>query len=74
MMTIMYTLRIEDFEDVSVTADALVPKLHRIRGGLILAGCLSLVAPYLTGAGPSHPDQFLLGMSPLGLCLIVAGL
>ena len=72
-MTIKYSYRIEDFEDVSVTADRLIPRLHRIRFASIIAGSLLLVSPFLAGGGITHPDQFLLGMGPFAVCFLLWG-
>jgi hypothetical protein len=73
-MNIRYSFKIEDFEEISEVADKLSPRRRRIRFALVFTGVLLLVAPFLTGSGPSHPDQFLLGMGPLAICLIVWGL
>jgi YcxB-like protein len=72
-MQVHYSYLIEDFEDICVTADRLVPRSHRIRFASVIAGCLLLVAPFLTSAGITHPDRFLLGMSPFGFCLLACG-
>ena len=73
-MQVHHSYRIEDFEDICVTADRLVPRLHRIRFASVIARCLLIGAPFLTGAGVTHPDRVLLGMSPFGFCFLVCGL
>ncbi len=40
----------------------------------VVAGALLLCSPFLAGYSVSHPDQFLLGMSPFALCLMLWGL
>jgi len=32
-----------------------------------------MIAPFVTGGGITHPDQFLLGMGPFALCFFVWG-
>lgn len=59
-MDVQYSYRIEDFEEV---ADKLVPRRHAVRFGLVCAGVLLLIAPFLVGPSLLHPDPFLLGMS-----------
>ena len=72
-MKIRYRYRIEDFEDICVTAERLVPRVRRMRLASIVLGCVLSVAPFLTSAGLWPPDSFLLGMEPMALCLIVCG-
>src|SRR5258708_5032682 len=73
-MDIRYSYKIEDFEEIAEVADKLAPRRHAIRFGLVCVGALLLIAPFLTGGGPSHPDPFLLGMSPFGVCMILCGI
>jgi len=70
-MDIRYSYKIEDFEEIVEVADKLAPRRHAIRFGLVCVGVLLLIAPFITSSGPLHPDLFLLGMSPFGVCMIL---
>jgi len=71
---VRYTFKIEDFVEICEVADKLRPRSRQIRfGAKCLAGIL-LVTPFLTTSGPSHPDQFLLGMSSSAFFLLMWGL
>jgi hypothetical protein len=73
-MDIRYSYKIEDFEEIVEVADKLAPRRHVIRFGLVCVGGLLLIAPFLADRGPSHPDPFLLGLSPYGISMIVCGI
>ena len=73
-MKIRYTFRIEDFEDLCVTAERLTPHVRRIKFAAVMAGWLLSVAPFLAAPGLWPPDKFLLGMEPMALCLVACGL
>jgi len=71
---VRYWFKIEDFVEVLEVADKPSPRPRRIRFGAKFVACLLLVAPFLTSSGPSHPDQFLLGMSATAIFLLGWGL
>jgi len=73
-MDIRYSHRIEDFEEAAGVADKLVPRRRAIRFGLVCAGVLLLVAPFLASPGLVHPDPFLLGLSVFSIAMIACGL
>src|ERR1700724_3747683 len=72
-MDIRYSYKIKNFEEIAEAADKLAPRRHAIRFALVCVGMLLLIAPFLTSSGPSHPNPFLLGMSPFGVCVILCG-
>lgn len=74
IVKIRYTFRIEDFEDLCVTAERLTPHVRRIKFAAVMAGWLLSVAPFLAAPGLWPPDKFLLGMEPMALCLVACGL
>lgn len=71
---VRYSFKIEDFVEILEVADKLSPRPRRIRFGAKFVAGLLLVAPFLTSSGPSHPDQFLLGMSATAIFLLGWGL
>ena len=73
-MDIRYSHKIEDFEEIVEVADKLAPRRHAIRFALVCVGVLLLIAPFLAGSGPLHPDRFLLGMSPYGISMIACAI
>jgi hypothetical protein len=73
-MNVRYSYRLEDCEDINEAADRSLPRARRVRFMSLIAGALLLCAPFLAGRGVSHPDQFLLGMSPVAICLVLWGL
>jgi hypothetical protein len=70
-MEIKYSYKIEDFEEIVEVADKLAPRRHAVRFAVTSLGLFLLVAPFITSSGPSHPDLFLLGLSPFGVSMIV---
>jgi hypothetical protein len=71
---VRYSYRLEDLEDVHDAADRAVPTARRTRREAVVAGCLFLIAPFLAAKSILHPEAFLLGMSPFGVCFIWWGL
>jgi hypothetical protein len=57
-MDIRYSYKTEDFEEIAEVVNKLAPRRHVIRLALVCVGVLLLIAPFLTGSGPSHPDPF----------------
>jgi hypothetical protein len=73
-INVRYSFKIEDFVEILEVADKLSPRQRRIRFGAKFVAGLLLAAPFLASSGPSHPDQFLLGLSSTSIFLFGWGL
>jgi YcxB-like protein len=73
-MEVQYTLRIEDFEEITRAAYSAHPRQQRIRWALLLIGIAVLILPFVGVRGPLHPEWSLLPLFPFAMCFIYYGL